>query len=865
MGKSGSSTSGLAIWMAAFGWLTLGCSVEQNTVTSTVYHNTTAHYNGYFYAREKTREVELAIAKSLDDDPNYVLALFPRLDTNLAKTYAKETEEMIRMGSISIQRHPNSKWVYHNYVLVGLARLYNCDYINAIQTFKYVNTKSKDPHLRHRAMIHLMRAFSEQAQFDRAEEVYRFLEKEKLSRGNAKDLFLEKAHLYQLKGDYDNMVRNLTGADSLLTRGDQKARLYFIVGQVYQKLGFNSEAYNYYKKCLTARPAYEIEFYARLNIAQVTKLDDRRTVKQARKQFEKLLADSKNAEFRDKIYYELAEFEQKQNHLPEAIENYKNAAHAGTNKRIQGSAFLRIGQLQFDSLRNYRKAKAYYDSALALLPKDFENYAVHKRRGDVLADFVKHKETIQLQDSLLRLAELDSVGLRNLLDSVYRRTLAKKSNEKKKRKSGSTAGASRAGLRSSLPPANTTAGTPDWYFDNPSALATGESEFIRIWGNLTLEDNWRRSNRSPLSPNEPNAVAGTSTTGAEAPEEATAESKDPVGDQFVQLSRQLPSTAPQKEQALKKIEDAYFQLGDLYFLKLNERVNAIGSYESILHRFPESPLLPEVLYKLFLIEKEHDPARSARYADRLRQEFPTTAFARILENPDYIREISVAAEQQKIIYKDAYEAFEKNNLRLASARLSEAESLGETGFTSQLDLLRVLITGKTEDVTRYQFELAEFAKKYPDSPLKAYSETLLAASKLLLERREKAKGIRFQNNWSGPMVFVLLHKKEDKLSDRISAYLEKILAQLTIRGPQTANLIFDETRSLTLLSEFSDIESARVFYSRFLELDARQNPLSGYKFDTFVISKDNFQVFYRTKASDEYLTFFDRNFQSKNP
>jgi len=48
------------------------------------------------------------------------------------------------MASISIQRHPNSRWVNDNYLMVGLARLYACDYQNAILTFKYVNTKSQN-------------------------------------------------------------------------------------------------------------------------------------------------------------------------------------------------------------------------------------------------------------------------------------------------------------------------------------------------------------------------------------------------------------------------------------------------------------------------------------------------------------------------------------------------------------------------------------------------------------------------------------------------------------------------------------------------------------------------------------------------
>lgn len=847
--------------------LALGCSVEQNNLTSNIFHNTTAHYNGYFYAREKTREVEVAIGKSLDDDPNYILALFPRLDTNLAKTYAKDTEEIIKMASISIQRHPNSKWLYDNYVLVGLARLYACDYLNAIQTFKFVNTKSKDAGLRHRAMIYLVRTFTEQGQHDQAEQVIGFLEKENLSRQNAKDLFLEKAHYFQLRADYDNMVRNLTGADSLLTRGDQKARLYFIVGQVYQKLGFNSEAYNYYKRCIASHPTYEIEFYARLNIAQVTKLDDTRDVKLARKQFLKLLGDAKNAEFKDKIYFEFGEFERKQNHLPEAIANYKSAAHEGKNKRIQGNAFLRIGQLQFDSLKNYKLAKAYYDSALSLLPKDFEQFDLHKKRADVLADFVKYTETIQLQDSLLRLSALDSATLRKQLDSAYARSLAKKGVEKKKKRNSSGATGA-TGRSSSLNPEITNTGTSEWYFENPASLASGESEFTRIWGNIALEDNWRRSSKSQIDVGN-TATPAAQTTAVASSNEATSaaptETKDPVADKFNKLVKQLPKSEKEKTDALKKIEDAFFQLGDLYFLKLNERINAVGSYEQIVTRFPASTLMPEVLYKLYLIEKDHDAARSEEYGRKLMADFPESTFAKILQNPNYIKEISVAAEQQKLIYKRAYDAFQNGNLRLASAQLGEAEALGDTGFSPQLALLRVLITGKTEDITRYQFELGEFAEQYPESSLKVYAETLLSASKTFQEKQEKAKGIRFQNSWDGPMVFVLVHEKEDKLSDKATDYLEKLLVSvLPKNGPKTTNLVFDEESNITILSDFPDVNAARLFYSRFTEADARQNPLTGYKFDTFVISKENFQIFYRTKALDEYLTFFDRNFQVKN-
>ena len=176
--------------LALAGWQ---CSSNQTSVTGDIYHNTTAHFNGYFYAREKVIEVEKAILKSLDDDPNLILRLYPKLDTVLAKSYKKDTDEIIKMASISIQRHPNSKWVDDDYLMVGLARLYDCDFQNAIQTFKYINTKSQDINLRHKALVHLIRTFTEQNEFDKAEEAFQFLEKEKLTRTNAKNLYLEKA------------------------------------------------------------------------------------------------------------------------------------------------------------------------------------------------------------------------------------------------------------------------------------------------------------------------------------------------------------------------------------------------------------------------------------------------------------------------------------------------------------------------------------------------------------------------------------------------------------------------------------------------------------------------------------------------
>jgi len=841
-----------------------GCSIEQKNFTSNTFHNLTAHYNGFYYAREKAQEVEKTILKTLDDDPAQVLRLFPALDTTRAKGYSKDTDEIIKMASISIQRHPNSQWVDDNYVMVGLARLYACDYQNAILTFKYVNTKSPSPETRHLALIYLLRTFIEQNDFERGEEVFRFLGKEKLTKINAKKLYLEKAYYYQVRNDYDNMVQNLSKVDSLLVRSDRRGRIYFIIGQVYQKLGFNSEAYNFYRKCLGTNPDYEIDFYARLNMAQVAQIEDKRDIRIVRKQFEKMLADTKNQEFKDKIYFEWGEFERKQGNLMEAIANYKSAAHTGKSKRIQGSAYLRVGQLNFDSLKKYSLAKLYYDSAVGALPKDFENYEAIKKRQKILGEFASYTETIILNDSLLELASLDSTTVRKRLDSVFAMRDKKLASVKKKKKRTDNGASGGGQQNNSFFNATESTATTDWYFGNAVLVASGQSEFQRIWGAITLEDNWRRSNRSAeltdasaiAQKNPEEQLKNSAPIAATKPEEKL--------DEAGKIMSQLPTTDKQKAEALAKIEKAYFKLGDLFYFDLIEKKNAAESYEKLIGRFPASELMPEALYKLYLIYKEANDERADRYAQKLMDGYPSSTFAKILLNPNYLKENSVAAEKQKLIYKEAYSYFQKNNLRAAQEKISQALQIGETAFTPQLELLKILLTGKTEDVTQYQFELETFIKKYPAELTKDYATQLLATSKALLVKIERAKGIQYSTNLSGTHYFVAVYKEGDKITNPVVDALEKFNATVWSKLKLTTSNLGLNEKIVTMVVELPDRETALSYFDKFLAQLSNTKPFSQYKFYNFVITKDNFQTFYRTKALDEYLTFFDRNYQKQN-
>lgn len=845
----------------------LSCSPQRNTWTSKAFHNTTAHFNGYYYALEEIRKIEDIILTSHVDDYNRILRLYPSFDSSLAKGFEKEIEEAVKMASIAIQRHPNSKWVDDAYILVGKARMYGVDWGNAVQTFKYVNTHSEDKDAKHLAIINLVRTYIEHAEMNNAQAAIDYLEKANLSKTNKKKFLLEKAYYYQLLDDYDRMVRNLTAADRLLKKKDRRGRIYFIIGQVYQRLGFESEAYNYYKKCLGTNPEYEVDFYARLYMAQVTEISRNRDVNAARKSFRKLLKDSKNKEFRDKIYYEMGIFELKQDDTKGAIDFLNKSVRSGNNKRIQGEAYLKLGEIYYDTLKNYELSQAYYDSAISALPTDYEGYAAIKARQEILNEFVGHLKTVQWQDSLLSLSSLDSAALRIIVDSVVtaEQKLAELQAGKKKKRSNRVEiekGNSNFFNDSDQP--NTVAG--DWYFDNPASVGSGQSEFKRVWGDIKLEDNWRRSQRMTASvANNTPALesANNAQEGASAVEDAPA--ANPVDAAFASLDKQIPRTDEARKEALTKIEDAYFHLGDIYNFKLEEKANAVEIYKKLLQRFPDSEYEPEVLYTLYLITRDSDPAQAELYASRLKEDHPTSTFARILINPDYLQESSQVAEKQKALYKGAYQVFDAGHYDSAQAIVENALAMGETSFNPSLRLLQILIVGKTEDISRYQYSLQEYIKNNAETEQAEYAKKLLDASHQFEKNEEKKKGIQFSSSFDGPHYFVIVYRRNADISELTAASLEYFneshFAQSDLK---TSHLVLNDDHAITFVSDLKGKKAAVEYFQSFSENLPTIPDLRNHKFDNFVITKENFDIFYRTKALNEYLRFFEKNYQTKN-
>jgi tetratricopeptide (TPR) repeat protein len=860
----------LCLCLLTLALLGSSCSSQRNTWTSKAYHNTTSHFNGYYYAREEIKKIEMSHWAGLQDDHNRILRLFPALDSSIVKAHDKELQEAIKMASIAIQRHPNSKWVDDCYLLVAQARLYSLDWGNAVQTFKFVNTKSKEPDARHRAIMGLIRTFTEHKEFNNGQAAIDYLEKEKLSRSNQKLFAIEKAYFFQSQGNLDYMVRSLSPVEKNLKRKDKAGRIYFILGQVYQKLGFESEAYQFYRKCLSTNPEYEIDFYARLYLAQVAEISRSRNVAAARKSFRKLLKDGKNKDFQDKIYYEMGMFELKQKNLPEAIAEFNRAIRMGKNKQVDGEAYLRLGQIYYDTLKQYQLSQAYYDSAISSLSPEYEGYKEIKARQEILDEFVKNLNTIQLQDSLLKLSSMDTVELRKMveaaLDKKKKEEEARNKGKKKRARVQLTSTANTDIFATGEENAVSTEESGDWYFANPTALTIGQNEFKRIWGDLPLEDNWRRSQRSVAgSTTRRPSTATQNTSATDTPATPEAPAADPVTVEYNKINTMIPRTSEQKAEALHKIEIAYFSLGDIYYLKLLEKENAATTYQTLLKRFPTSEYAPEVLYRLYLINKDADPPLAEQFATQLKRDHPESTFARLLINPNYLEESSQAVQKQQSLYKKAYDEFTDGKFTASLGTIGEAEQLGETSFSPQLELLRILIAGRTEDISRYQYLLDEFTKKYPETPTGLYAKKLLETSRKFVDDQEKRKGIQYIRSLEEPHYFVIVYKKSENIGNKASFALERFndtyYKDLKLK---TSNLTLNDDYIITLVDELPRVSAAIDYVHTFNEKLQGMTELRNHKFNNFVITKDNFNIFYRTKGLDEYIYFFEKNYPADN-
>jgi tetratricopeptide (TPR) repeat protein len=835
------------------------CSQHKNTFVSKNFHNTTAHYNAYFLAREKMKEVEFKINQSSVDDYNKVLPVFPVIQDATKTSIKPNLDDVIKKAALINEKHKNSNWLDDSFVIIGKSELYKGEFPSAIEFFKYVNTISKDPVPRHAALILLMRTFIVMEDYDNASLVIDYLKKETPDKNNLRDLSLTQAYYYQKLEDYDKALENLNVALPLIKKGDQKARVHFIVGQINQMSGNDADAYHHYRSTLKNNPTYELSFYSRLFLAQVTELEKSTDKKKIMRYFKKLLKDKKNEEYKDKIYYEMAMFEMKQKNVKKGIELFKKSIVASTNNNAQkGRAYLKLGEIYYDE-EDFQLSKLYYDSTVAMWDKKDKNYKPISSRQKILEEFVKQFQIVKREDSLQKLVK-DTTGLSKYIDNI----IARQEKEKKDKEER----AIKAKNDKNKAVANTgpaISANSQWYFGNASAVSQGKGEFLKKWGNRKLEDNWRRSTKEvALGKEEEKVETVTAPIVKENKDEADAKARNAAKQK---MYSDLPFTAEQFAASNKRYEEALYELGKIYNLKLNEKNNAIGSFENFLIKFYPSEKTPEVLYFLYLLFNERSDGKAATYRAKILNEFPRSLYAKILKNPNYLSESKITNKKAAEKYKQAYEAYQQEQFLYADTLLKLIKiEFPDNDIEDKITFLGILITGKTKNAIIYKSELESFISGFPDSKLVSRAKELLKVSQEFITNRTsagdsiKTNEVRFSKDLIKPHYCVFLFSKEKVTPEKVLKEFNDYNSATKATGITTEISNFSDTSFFIVLKTFTGKFTSENYM---LDLTEKKSFLSNYSYTNykaFIITKDNYKLLIQSKNINSYLDFFKENY-----
>jgi tetratricopeptide (TPR) repeat protein len=696
------------------------CSQYSNKRSSLVWHNFNSKYNAYLQAKDNLKVAEIELYKQFKDNYSEIIPILVPLDSIAAKGVATQLDAVIKKSSLIAEKHSNSRFVGDSYNLIGIARLYKGDFINAIETFKYVNSEATVEDQKHEALIHLMRAYLEAGDDNTALRVAEVLKELDLNRQNERDFYLTKAQVHQMKKEYALSTAILEEALPLMKKGERKARVHFAAGQMYEKLNDTRNASTHYRAVLKNNPAYDLAFYADLNRMMFSPGSSMQQT------FQKLSKDRKNVDLLDKLYYSMALVEEKNGDIKKAIEYLQKAAKAtGQGNQNVANAYLKLGDINYYRLQNYADSKAYYDTALAILPpnsKEFEKIADRKRALD---DFAVQRKVITTEDSLQRMANMDSLSLEEYLDEKIKKNLEK---EKKDLEAAKKASQAKQVVRT-----NITGGDPNsvWYLYNENALMAGRIEFTQKWGQRKLEDDWRRSTKSNI--NFSNTTATVSADSVAITEEESDENK--IESLKKEIKAKIPRTERDLQASKQKKEEALFNLGKIYKLYLLENQNAIDSFEKLLVLNPKSEYAAEAIYYLVLLT-ENTP-KNEYWKNELNKNFPNTYFARRInrggENLSTDEEVKA-----KEAYQLSYSNYDSGKYNEAMILVSESmKQYPGSQLEDKFAFLKILVYAKMQSKDNYTSALDEFITAHTKSSLLPLAKEMKNALSPKLEEEGK--------------------------------------------------------------------------------------------------------------------------------
>ena len=685
------------------------CSTRKDRAVNRAYHQTTTKFNVLFNGEEAiSAGIEAEIASH---QPNFWEQLpvepFPLVDSFTLNP--KENANFSRgeeKAVIAVQKHSmqfgneqRNQQIDEAYMLLGKARYYNGRYLQALDAFNYIIDQLPNTSSINKAQLWKAKVFIQLLQEQRAIAIFKkLLSNSKLTLAESADAsaYLAKAHL--TLNQHQQATQPLYNAAAFTKDNATRARYYYLLGQLHDKLEHRDSAAVAYQRVidLNRRIPRIYWIHAKLNQLNTSQSDE----ESVQKQYRNLTKNEENKTYLDKIHFSHALYSLSTNDTISAKELINASLRTNTKDKIlKGLAYETMGNVLFEE-NQFVLSGAYLDSTLQVLSPKTRTYRKIKRKRDKLNDIIDYETTRQTTDSLLVLIDKTPEEQTAIFESYIKALKTVDSLQFVQQE------------RQQQLAVNTSFFDSDFYFYNRSARTRGESEFYRIWGNIKKTDNWRFSSLQSVA----------FTPDESAPEDEVEEK--PLDPRYIVETYTSQIPPPEAKDSLSQVRNAaYFDAGLAYKEQFGAYPQAKDRLQTLLS-LDTKYNLPS-LYHLYQIELETAGDQAAAYKNRIITAYPDSQYAMILQNPEAMEEALNRFEERYSALEDRFkaQAFEEVIDECFMAMLS----LQDETLRSRFALLRAHAIGRLDGMTAYQTALTEVALSFPNQ--QAGEE----ASKRLLE------------------------------------------------------------------------------------------------------------------------------------
>ena len=687
------------------------------------------------------------------------------------------------------------------------------------------------------------------------------------------------ADYYIATKDYNNAVRYLKSGLVLNNDRDLRTRAMFVLGQIYMYQGDAERATAQFKKVIKRNPEYEMVFESKMNMA---KMGNANNAAELYKMLNKMLRDSKNEDFLDRIYYAMAELALREGDEDKAIGYLRESVAAFKDNQIQrAQSSLKVASIYFER-NNYEMAQAYYDTAVTSMDREYEGYDSIMNISQVLNELVMYASTVRDQDSLLRVAAMDSVSRNKLIDGIIRRVIEEERLERERQEyeeqlalMGSTTTQSRIDERT-----QDQQSTATWYFYNPATVSKGMTEFTRKWGMRKNEDNWFISDkRSLLNAFNDNTEIEVASSGKAGNDSLAANYTNHDRGYYLQ---DLPFTDEQKAVADSLIADGLYHLGFLYMDRLSDLPRSIESYEKLDARYPGNEMELPTWYALYKMNKDlGNEEQSLIYKGKIFDKYPTSSYAEFINDPTYFEKMQAQEREASDFYTKTYSAFEQGQYYRVKMNTERAMELYEsdTAFMPRFAFLHAVAEGRLVAIDTMAYELYALVRDYPNSGITPFARRVLeevneeyhlgmvlteinnkeGGDEPVIKKEEKAPYVYEPNSQHFVMIVCnSVQMRIEPLKVRISDFNKK---EHRTRTFTINNVVLDDAHVLVTIGNFDNEKQAADYITSMFLNDYVFGGIDKGLYTITPISSKNYPVFYKFKKLDEYIQFYESNKQ----